>query len=557
MNDHRLSDLLAGLRWHVAAAAGPGLVERLATGQVTVVKQAPHRSIYRVELPDLDVFVKHYPLCDRRSWLRGLWRPSKARGEHDKAVALAARGIATVEPLAYAEAPGASCLVTRTLPDVSPLNAFLTTALPALPEPRRGRLRRGIAAALGRFLAAMHDAGVMHADLHPGNLLLRLADDDEPLLYLVDLHAVRLGPPLSDARRLANLAVLNRWFVLRSAPSDRLRCWRAYEAARRLGARLGDAGARAVERLTWSSNLHFWRQRDRNCLGATRYFRPVGAGSVRGHAVADLDDAALAPFLADPDAPFRQPGAVLLKDSPESTVALIDLPSPAGPRRLIYKRFAGGGWLRSLAGLVRQAPAVRSFVSGHGLRHRGLPTPRPLAVWQRHRFGLPREGYLLTEALPDAVGLREHVGRLTTRADLHRLIDVVARLVAGLHARRLSHRDLKASNLLVSPAAWSPCAERHEAAAAPVMGGAPQVWFIDLVGVRRHRRLSRRRRVQNVARLAASFLGHPALTDADRARFLRAYLGWEGGDRKAWWREIAAAVAAKVTRNRRNGRPLA
>jgi tRNA A-37 threonylcarbamoyl transferase component Bud32 len=552
-----LAELFAGLRWHGAAT---DIAARLTAGRAVVVKQAAHRSVFRVLLPDLDVFVKHYPAADKRSWLRGLWRPSKARGEHDKAIELAIRGVATVEPLAYAEAAGrgASCLVTRTLPDACPLNTFLTVGLPAEREPRRSRLRRWVAVALGRFLAGLHDAGVTHADLHPGNLLLSFGPEGEPLLHLIDLHAVRLGPPLSEAERLANLAVLNRWFMLRSSPSDRLRCWRAYEAARRGGPAHGDAGARAVERLTLESNLRFWRQRDRGCLGATRYFRRVGVGPVRGHAVADLDAATLSALLADPDAPFRWPGATLLKESSESTVALLDLPAADGAaRRVIYKRFGVPGWLRPLAGLLRQTPAVRSFVLGHGLRHRGLPTPRPLGVWQRFRFGLPRDGYLLTEALPDAETLAEHVGRLADRGELARLVVAVARLIATLHGRRLSHRDLKASNLLVSSATWSPAAERHEAAPAPVAGGGPQVWFIDLVGVRRHRRLSRRRRVQNVARLAASFLGHPRISNGDRLRFLRAYLGWDDAGWKGWWRDVAAAVAAKAERNRRNGRPLA
>src|SRR5438067_506 len=74
-------------------------------------------------------------------------------------------------------------------------------------------------------------AGGRHADLHPGNLLLR--PGHEPTLYLVDLHAVRLGPPLTEAARRANLAVLNRWFMLRAGRTDRLRFWHAYDAARR------------------------------------------------------------------------------------------------------------------------------------------------------------------------------------------------------------------------------------------------------------------------------------------------------------------------------------
>jgi hypothetical protein len=89
--------------------------------------------------------------------------------------------------------------------------------------------------------------------------------------------------------------------------------------------------------------------------------------------------------------------------------------------------------------------------------------------------------------------------------------------------------------------------------------GADQVWFIDLVGVRRHGKLGRRRRVQNLARLHASFVNHPGVTRADKLRFLRAYLAWGVRGRygwKRWWHQVEEATRAKVRRNLRNGRPL-
>ncbi len=163
----------------------------------------------------------------------------------------------------------------------------------------------------------------------------------------------------------------------------------------------------------------------------------------------------------------------------------------------------------------------------------------------RRRNGLLTEGYLLTEKIPDALDLHAFLHLLhglpaaEARSRLRRLVEQVARVVRELHRRRLGHRDLKAANLLVS-------------------GG--QVWLIDLVGVACYRRLSRRRRVQNLARLNASFHGSPALTRTDRLRFLRVYLQWGllgRGTWKRWWRAVAAATEVKVARNARNGRPLA
>ena len=85
------------------------------------------------------------------------------------------------------------------------------------------------------------------------------------------------------------------------------------------------------------------------------------------------------------------------------------------------------------------------------------------------------------------------------------------------------------------------------------------MWLIDLVGVRRHGKLERRRAVQNLARLNTSFVAAGGLSLTDRLRFLRVYLGWglygrEGW--KLWWNEVRAMTRAKVERNRRSGRVL-
>jgi tRNA A-37 threonylcarbamoyl transferase component Bud32 len=554
-----------GVRWQIRPALeflfgphGLRLDEWLAAGQARAVKHGPHRTVYHVALPELDFYLKHNRLADRRAWLREMVRPSKARIEYNHALAVAARGVPTIEPLAVGETcrgagPPCSFLITRALPETRPLNSFLENTLPQWPDPRRARMRQRLAAALGQLLARMHDSGIAHHDLHPGNLLLRLDGNDNSELFLVDLHALRVGAPLSWRTRRANLILVNRWFMLRSERADRLRFWFAYCSAsvRWEGDRREPIAE--IERGTLASNLRFWRGLDRRCRGVNRHFRRVRGAEVAGHAVADLAPQALAPLLADPDAAFERPGVVVLKKSPSSAVVELDLPGPDGPRRVVCKRFAVTRWSDPWTALFRPTPALRSYVMGHGLLLRCLPTPRPLAVWHRYRLGLPHEGYLLTEKVPDALELLRFVDHLDTlpaaerRALLRRLIDQVARLIITLHQRRLSHRDLKAANLLVHSVSTS------------ASGGEVRVCFIDLVGVRRPLKLRRQRRVQNLARLNASFIDHAGLTRSDRLRFLRVYLRWGLRGRigwKRWWRQIEEATANKVRRNLRNGRPL-
>jgi tRNA A-37 threonylcarbamoyl transferase component Bud32 len=541
---------------------GLRLDDWLRDGQARVVKHGPHRTVYRVTLPGLDCHLKHYRLHDVRAWMRELVRPSKARMEYERALAVAACGVATITPLALGEVcrgigPADSFLLTHTLEDAIPLNYFVEVVFSGLPLPRQTFIRQQLATALGDFLARLHDAGIVHNDLHAGNILLRLDADDRPHLYLIDLHALRLtGRPLAWQATRANLVLFNRWFALRAGRADRLRFWSAYSGSRQSPPwehGQGPTGlrelARELECLTWESNLRFWRSRDRRCLVSNRYYQRVRHGNVAGYRVTDLDGAALAPLLLDPDEPFRRPGVRLLKDSRSSTVAELDMPVQGVLRRVIYKRFRVTSWSDPWTALVRQPPALRSWVHGHGLRERCLPTPRPLAVLHRRRSGLFQEGYLLTEKIENGVDLRRFVAGLDALPLAHRRtilrhgIDRVARLVRELHHCSLAQRDLKAANILVS-GDWS----------------APHFWLIDLVGVTRHRKLSRRRRVQNLARLHASFVRHPALSRTDKLRFLRVYLQWGLFGRetwKTWWRAIDQAPEDKIARNERSGRPLA
>ena len=208
------------------------------------------------------------------------------------------------------------------------------------------------------------------------------------------------------------------------------------------------------------------------------------------------------------------------------------MPTSDGPRPVILKRFNIRRGHEPLKNMFRRSPALRSWITGHSLRDRWLPSPRPLAVFHRTRRGCPAEGYLLTEKVPDAIDLSDSASRGT--------LEKLARTVRAMHDRGVSHRDLKAPNVLL---------ERGE-----------EPMLIDLVGVQTRVRVAFRQRAKELARLNASFLASPDVRHADRLRFLRTYLS--AGPRrpetwKTWWAAVAGATVAKVAKNRRSGRPLA
>jgi tRNA A-37 threonylcarbamoyl transferase component Bud32 len=528
------------LRWALTPASGTALSEadvdldgHLKAGRVTTVKHGQHRTVYRVALPKGEiVYWKHCRLNGPRAWWRDFFRGPKAKLEFDRLRALHSRGVATIEPLAWARFrgrwPRGSFLITQALEGTVPLDHYLIHHPPATPEDRRK-----LTATLAGYVAGLHAAGVTHPDLHPGNLLIRTRDGAIEF-FLIDVHDIELGPPLGPAARSRNLALLNRWFQLRTTRADRLRFWRAYAGAGSL-----DEEARRVEAETDRSVAGLWASRDSRCLRENRHFRRIRGAGVTGMAVRDFDAEVAAGFAADPDAPFARPVAGLLKSSQSATVCVISVPTPDGPRPMVYKRFRVTHRTDYLAAVFRPPPALRSWKNGHALIDRGLPTPRPWLVLHRRGFGLSGVGYLLCDLVPDARNLHDAV-REANAGERARLADELARWIRLMHERGVSHRDLKAANILVRP------------------DGACE--FIDLVGVRTRRRVPDDVRARDLARLNASFVASAHVTWRARVRFLQTYLlrGLRGrGDWKDWWRRVARATEAKVRQNEQRNRPLA
>jgi tRNA A-37 threonylcarbamoyl transferase component Bud32 len=506
-------------------------------------------------------------------------------------MAAAERGIPTISPLALAEqetnvGSGESILITQSIEDCIPLHFFLAAVLPTFAEPRASRMRQNLAVELGKLVARIHDAGILHHDLHAGNLLVRVGADERVELFVVDLLAVKMGPPLDWLKSRDNLVMMNCWFTFRVNRADRLRFWKAYFEARRLGLWERDRyGTKhyakelhEIEELSWQRNLRFWSRRDKRCLANCRYYRKVKGPGVAGHAVMEIADSDLAELLQDPDAPFHRilpspsgrgvggEGKVL-KESPSSTVIEMGFPVNGEVRRVIYKRFRVTSLKDPIASLFRATPALRSWIHGQGFRERGLPTARPFVVLHRRRFGVYQEGYLLTEKIDHAADLHEYLqgldaAPLPTRLPLLRgLIERVARTIRALHQRQLSHRDLKAANILTRR--WDAPPEAPSAYSQDIQNllymPESSVWLIDLVGVERFTELPRTRKVQNLSRLNASFFDSAKITRTDRLRFLLTYLNCGAFGRcdwKSWWRQVDRATLKKVDRNQRRGKPL-
>ena len=544
---------------------GLRLEEWARQGRLTTIKTGPLRTVYRADLPEGSVYIKHFRVPGLRAKIRQWVRRGKGRNEGRRAARVAELGVPTITPIALGEQRRhrfllENYLVTRAIPDMIPLDEFVERRVPAWPEPRQSRARRYLAEALAVLTARLHEAGFVHGDFHPGNILVRMDEDDRPRLAMIDLDALRVRRHLSWAAVRDNLALLNHFFWLRCRRVDRYRFLHAYFEARGIAPHDPRGFAVAIEKATRSWAERLWRRWGRRCRASNKYFKKYRTSDAWAIASRALDPATVRALMADPDAPFDQPATRILKMSRTTTVAELTLPVGREPTPVIYKRFNRRQWIDPLLALFRPSRAWRAWQAGQDLTSRGLPTPKNLALIGRPwlRLGrrlagvLPREMVVVTLRAEPSITLGDYARQVlpglppeVARKRRIALTLALARLIRTLHERSLSHRDLKASNILID-------GDLED-------GAEVRLSLIDLVGVNIVHPMSRDRRLQNLARLQVSLAEAPGRTRTDALRFLRAYLPWSLWPREEWkrlWREVDARCDRKRARNRRRGRIL-
>ncbi len=210
---------------------------------------------------DVAVVVKQFRHDDLRTRLRRRRRGTRARLSFDAARRLRRLGIATPEPLLYAESKtldGPAWFVCRLVPGATELRYVLRALNAGQAAARFPRIDGpALLRRVGTVAAELHRHGIWFRDLTSGNVLLSEPTTDAEL-YLVDLNRARFRRRLSASQRLRDLC---RMPLLR--PADRSEYLRGYRSG----------GLPRLERLWFEVYHHGFRLRIRSKEGARRGLR--------------------------------------------------------------------------------------------------------------------------------------------------------------------------------------------------------------------------------------------------------------------------------------------
>lgn len=517
------------------------------------------RSVWRAKAGGKTYLIKQFHSTNLWHRLGELIAGPESRRELRRSERLRKRGVPVVAVLAAGADGTTAWTISRSEESACPLESWHDDLL-ARPERPDRKAERLVMDRLADLLARMHDAGVRSGDLRTAAFQIA-GPPENPDLALVDLHRVGFTFGVGRGDRARDLAKLMHDRLHATNRTQRLRFLRRYLQASHAGGTLR-GWAVMVEHFAKARAKSVLAEQDRRILRANKYFASLSLPNhwkahvlLTGKRLPEptaLHDAAFAAdqwraALADPRALLVAPDAEVVKDEDSSLIVRRRLRIGSRDVDVYIKRTRRMSHFKGLADMLRRGRSIRAFLLGHMLLHRRIPTATPLAAMERRVGPLLLDGVLITETVQPAERLNRFVeawlGRDATRqrgidSENQRrlardLLVQLGRLLRRLHHAGFAHRDLKASNVLVS---WRRC-------------GPPQVVMIDLDGLSRRRSVSRRRRFQGLMRLNVSLLECTSVNHAGRLRMLLGYLRRPGSGRinfKPYWRELERWSSRKL-----------
>jgi tRNA A-37 threonylcarbamoyl transferase component Bud32 len=350
---------------------------------------------------------------------------------------------------------------------------------------------------LATTVRKFQNAGLFHQDLHGGNFLW-----DGASLFLTDLHRAKIVESLSLNQRLWNLAHL--FHSLRSTWGEReqLQFLDRYFEGISDGPKKREILFQRIYPTMGRLQKRQWRSRTKRCLKESTEFTVQKERGICYFHRRDFPLDRLKRVMEKHQALVRERPSSLVKFSPEVIVSILnDEGERVSLKQFCYPRSSG-----RIKEHFRRSKGLKSWIAANGMRARGIPSLKPLALVERKDWTGLKESLLFMEAPAKDQEMDRYILKGFEGLNRKRFfIKTFARWLDALHKMSLYHKDMKTCNILVSE-----------------KGETWEFHLLDFEDIRMDEKVNRKKLFRNFLQLNTST--PKVMTKVDRLRFFREYL---------------------------------
>ncbi|MEN6320681.1 MAG: lipopolysaccharide kinase InaA family protein [Syntrophaceae bacterium] len=224
---------------------------------------------------------------------------------------------------------------------------------------------------------------------------------------------------------------------------------------------------------------------------------------------------------------LKDRSGLILKDSPESAVTLVDVEE--GYPRVCVKELRWRGLWYALKGLFRPTPGVRTYHNGWRLIEAGIGCAAPLALLRMYKKFLVTGEWVIMEVIPETQEMDRYIVQRSqqgwSEAERSCFSVMFGRFIGNLHSKGIFHSDLKTCNILVAgkcciDSASAAQREQGENVDSQCEQGV-QFFLLDYDDVQIYRYIPERKVIKNLVQI---FLSTPSsMGQSQRLSFLEEY----------------------------------
>jgi len=345
---------------------------------------------------------------------------------------LAARGLSSPAVLFSGKTEDSRwAIVTEKIPDSS-------TVLDVLDKTTDSSKKLDLLLLVCKELAKQHNKGVLQKDLHPGNFLL---SGDK--IFVLDPGQMRFcSRPVAKKKSVSQLALLVH--VLPANDTESVtKLFEQYFKARSW--RLDESDKVLFQKQLTAQRKKGVKNGLKKCLRTSKRHLRIKAGRYVGVLDRDFTQGAEPlDFIEQIDALMDK--GQILKNGRACYVSHLTW----NDRDIVVKRYNHKGFIHSLRHTIKNSRARRGWLHAHRLRMLNIATPKPLAYIEQCKGLLVWKSYLVTEYVEGQKLYDFLRDGNTSEEQRSKIRGQVMELIKRLEKHRITHGDLKHSNILIT-----------------------------------------------------------------------------------------------------------